>query len=46
MKLLFSFRNHDWFKKDLPAYLFPPATDASTSTIDAEAVKEVCDVRT
>jgi len=36
-------KNHDWFKKDIPAYLFPPATEADASTIDAQAVKEVCD---
>ncbi|KAI1289936.1 5'-AMP-activated protein kinase catalytic subunit alpha-2 [Halotydeus destructor] len=36
-------KNHDWFKKDLPAYLFPPAADSDASTVDAEAVKAVCD---
>lgn len=37
-------RNHEWFKKDLPAYLFPPPNDADSSTIDEDAVKEVCEV--
>ncbi|XP_015784990.1 5'-AMP-activated protein kinase catalytic subunit alpha-2 [Tetranychus urticae] len=36
-------KNHDWFKKDLPAYLFPPASESDASIIDMDAVKEVCE---
>ena len=32
---------YDWFKKDLPCYLFPDPDDDDSSIIDAEAVKEV-----
>ncbi|OZC08967.1 kinase domain protein [Onchocerca flexuosa] len=32
---------HDWFQKDLPAYLFPPINDSEASIVDIEAVKEV-----
>ena len=32
---------YDWFKKDLPCYLFPDPDDDESSIIDAEAVKEV-----
>ncbi|XP_064415913.1 5'-AMP-activated protein kinase catalytic subunit alpha-2 isoform X2 [Latimeria chalumnae] len=36
-------REHEWFKQDLPTYLFPedPAYDANV--IDDEAVREVCE---
>lgn len=49
-KLLFSIifssqRNHEWFKKDLPAYLFPSPTASDGSFIDIDAVNEVCEVR-
>ncbi|GAB6031636.1 5-AMP-activated protein kinase, catalytic [Chamberlinius hualienensis] len=36
-------KNHEWFQKDLPAYLFPPATEQDSSVIDADAVKELCE---
>ncbi|XP_025016671.1 5'-AMP-activated protein kinase catalytic subunit alpha-2 isoform X2 [Tetranychus urticae] len=36
-------KNHDWFKRDLPAYLFPPASESDASIIDMDAVKEVCE---
>ncbi|KPL96809.1 5'-AMP-activated protein kinase catalytic subunit alpha-2-like protein [Sarcoptes scabiei] len=36
-------KNHDWFKKDLPAYLFPCPTANDASFIDIEAVTEVCE---
>uniref|UniRef100_A0A0R3RXA2 non-specific serine/threonine protein kinase n=1 Tax=Elaeophora elaphi TaxID=1147741 RepID=A0A0R3RXA2_9BILA len=32
---------HDWFQKDLPAYLFPPINESEASIVDIEAVKEV-----
>ena len=35
-------RKHDWFQKDLPAYLFPSPVDQDTSVIEPEAVFEVC----
>lgn len=38
------FRNHDWFKKELPAYLFPPVSEQEASIVDMEAVKDLCDV--
>lgn len=35
---------HDWFKKDLPAYLFPkPPDSASGTAIDYDIIGEVCD---
>ena len=37
-------RNHEWFKKELPEYLFPLANENEASVIDADAVGEVCDV--
>lgn len=36
-------KNHDWFKKDLPAYLFPLPNDNDASIIDMDAVKVVCE---
>ena len=38
------FRNHEWFKRDLPAYLFPSPTASDGSFIDIDAVSEVCEV--
>uniref|UniRef100_A0A9J2P6R5 non-specific serine/threonine protein kinase n=1 Tax=Ascaris lumbricoides TaxID=6252 RepID=A0A9J2P6R5_ASCLU len=32
---------HEWFQKDLPAYLFPPINESEASIVDIEAVKEV-----
>ena len=40
----FDSREHEWFKKDLPAYLFPTPTDHDASIIDVDVVREVCDV--
>ena len=37
-------RKHDWFQKELPAYLFPSPVDQDTSVIDTDAVSEVCEV--
>uniref|UniRef100_A0AC35TVQ5 Non-specific serine/threonine protein kinase n=1 Tax=Rhabditophanes sp. KR3021 TaxID=114890 RepID=A0AC35TVQ5_9BILA len=34
--------NHEWFKKDLSAYLFPPINESEASIIDIDAVREVC----
>ncbi|WAR22892.1 AAPK2-like protein [Mya arenaria] len=36
-------RDHDWFKKDLPAYLFPPQNDNDASIIDLDVIRDVCD---
>lgn len=36
-------KNHEWFKKDLPAYLFPSPTGSDASFIDIDAVNEVCE---
>ncbi|XP_076338511.1 5'-AMP-activated protein kinase catalytic subunit alpha-2-like [Tachypleus tridentatus] len=36
-------KNHEWFKKDLPPYLFPSPIVADTSIIDTNAVSEVCE---
>ena len=37
-------RKHEWFQKDLPAYLFPSPVEQDTSVIDTDAVSEVCEV--
>lgn len=35
---------HEWFRKDLPAYLFPSAPDSTNgNAIDYEIIGEVCD---
>ena len=39
-------REHEWFKVDLPEYLFPPDTDLDASIVDPDALREVCEVRT
>ncbi|XP_054161536.1 5'-AMP-activated protein kinase catalytic subunit alpha-2-like [Oppia nitens] len=36
-------KNHEWFKKDLPVYLFPSPNDSDASIIDMDAVAEVCE---
>lgn len=36
---------HDWFKIDLPEYLFPSASDVDASVVDTDAIREVCEVR-
>ena len=41
---MFVCRVHDWFKKELPEYLFPSPNDQDASIIDIEAVREVCEV--
>ncbi len=35
-------RKHEWFQKDLPAYLFPER-DTDLATLDHEAIDEVCE---
>lgn len=36
-------KNHEWFKKDLPTYLFPQVNDADATSIDLEALTEICE---
>lgn len=36
-------KKHEWFQKDLPAYLFPSPVEQDSSVIDMNAVQEVCD---
>lgn len=36
-------KKHEWFQKDLPAYLFPSPVEQDSSVIDTMAVQEVCD---
>lgn len=38
-----SLREHEWFKQDLPKYLFPEDPSYSSTMIDDEALKEVCE---
>lgn len=37
------FRDHEWFKMDLPDYLFPQ-NNFDDSIVDVEAIREVCEV--
>lgn len=36
-------REDEWFKQELPKYLFPEDASYSTTMIDEEALKEVCE---
>ncbi|XP_053395294.1 5'-AMP-activated protein kinase catalytic subunit alpha-2-like isoform X18 [Mercenaria mercenaria] len=36
-------REHEWFKKDLPTYLFPQPQDHDASIVDFDVLREVCD---
>lgn len=36
-------RKHEWFQKDLPAYLFPSPVEQDSSVIDTDAINEVCE---
>ncbi|XP_029563336.1 5'-AMP-activated protein kinase catalytic subunit alpha-2 isoform X3 [Salmo trutta] len=36
-------REHEWFKQDLPGYLFPEDLSYDSTVLDEEAVREVCD---
>jgi hypothetical protein len=40
-----TFSQHEWFQKELPAYLFPPINESEASIVDIEAVREVSEVR-
>ena len=41
----FVFREDEWFKVELPEYLFPRDGDVDASIVDMEAIREVCEVR-
>ncbi|KAK7100909.1 5'-AMP-activated protein kinase catalytic subunit alpha-2-like isoform X2 [Littorina saxatilis] len=36
-------REHDWFKKEVPNYLFPSPHDQDASIVDLEVIREVCE---
>jgi len=40
---VFPRRKHEWFQKDLPAYLFPSPVEQDASIIDLDAVADVCE---
>jgi 5'-AMP-activated protein kinase catalytic alpha subunit len=37
-------REHEWFKINLPDYLFPKPSQESLNIVDIEAVLEICEV--
>lgn len=39
----FTNREHEWFKRDLPTYLFPEDPAYDSNDIEEDAVKEVCE---
>lgn len=39
------YRQCEWFKYDLPEYLFPATSDVDASIIDTDVIREVCEVR-
>lgn len=43
MIILSSVREHEWFKQDLPGYLFPEDPSYDATVLDEEAVREVCE---
>lgn len=43
LRIIFIFREHEWFKVDLPAYLFP-SLDRDGNSLDEEAINEICEV--
>jgi len=38
-------RQCEWFKIDLPEYLFPVTSDVDASIIDTDVIREVCEVQ-
>ncbi len=38
------FREHEWFKVNLPDHLFPRTCEEGTNIIDLDAIQEVCEV--
>ena len=43
MDFFVSGRNHEWFRKDLPVYLFPSST-LESDIVDQECLAIVCEV--
>ncbi len=41
--ILSSIREHEWFKQDLPGYLFPEDPSYDATVLDEEAIREVCE---
>lgn len=41
--LIILYRKHEWFQKDLLAYLFPSPVEQDFSFIETDAILEVCD---
>jgi len=42
LSLIYS--EHEWFKTELPTYLFPAGSDVDASIIDTEVIQDVCEV--
>ncbi len=40
---LIYYREHEWFKVNLPDYLFPKTCEDGTNIIDLDAIQEVCE---
>lgn len=38
-------REHEWFKINLPDYLFPKPSQENLNIVDMEAVFEICEVK-
>ncbi|XP_078319692.1 5'-AMP-activated protein kinase catalytic subunit alpha-2-like isoform X11 [Crassostrea virginica] len=36
-------RDHDWFQKDLPNYLFPSPQDQDASIVEMDVIREICE---
>ncbi|XP_011446080.1 5'-AMP-activated protein kinase catalytic subunit alpha-2 isoform X11 [Magallana gigas] len=36
-------RDHDWFQKDLPTYLFPSPQDQDASIVEMDVIREICE---
>ncbi|XP_062581541.1 5'-AMP-activated protein kinase catalytic subunit alpha-2-like isoform X15 [Saccostrea cucullata] len=36
-------REHDWFQKDLPSYLFPSPQDQDASIVEMDVIREICE---
>lgn len=36
-------RDHDWFQKELPTYLFPSPQDQDASIVEMDVIREICE---
>ncbi|XP_061191498.1 5'-AMP-activated protein kinase catalytic subunit alpha-2-like isoform X5 [Saccostrea echinata] len=36
-------REHEWFQKDLPSYLFPSPQDQDASIVEMDVIREICE---